>query len=202
MNYMLLPFKRYADFNGRSRRSEFWMFVLLQIVVFLAFVVLMIGAGGALFFTSGDPAGAIAAGGAMLLLVLVFGIYWLGTLIPYYAVTVRRLHDTNRSGWWAFGPLLLSIVTQVFAGAAAVTGDAVAITMVVGLLSIVNFGLGIVVLVFMCSTARRVPTSTATTPNIVATNIPSPDGARRRQPGCRAGGGALEGAELPLWRNW
>jgi uncharacterized membrane protein YhaH (DUF805 family) len=150
VNYMLMPFRRYADFNGRSRRSEFWMFVLLQIIVFLAFMVLMVAAGGALFFTSGDPAGAIAAGGMMVLIFLVFGIYWLGTLIPYYAVTVRRLHDTNRSGWWAFGPLLLSIVTQIFAGAAAVTGDPMAITMVVGLFSLINFGLGIVVLVFMC----------------------------------------------------
>ena len=93
MEWYLAVLRKYADFSGRARRKEYWMFFLINALVGfgLAFV------GGLL----GDEAGL---GGMMLYL-----LYLLGTLIPGLAVSVRRLHDTGRSGWW----LLISIVPIV-----------------------------------------------------------------------------------------
>ena len=66
-------FSKYADFNGRATKSEFWWWVLFVFLSTIAANVLNKNLG---------------------LLVS------LGTLLPYIAVTARRLHDTNRSGWW------------------------------------------------------------------------------------------------------
>lgn len=66
-------FSKYADFNGRAGRPEFWFFFLFQMLVY-------IGAG--------------ILGGVLAPLV------WLGLLLPNIAVQVRRLHDHGRSGWW------------------------------------------------------------------------------------------------------
>lgn len=98
MEWMLLPLKRYAEFSGRSRRKEYWMYVLFIIIVML--VVGMIE--GALGLD-----GTVATYGPLSALIA------LGTFVPSLAVGVRRLHDTNRSGWWMLlgvVPYLLSIV--------------------------------------------------------------------------------------------
>ena len=86
MEYMIAPLKKYADFQGRARRMEYWMFVLFQILVFIALAIV----------------GAIVSGGDSdsVLFNLLILIPALGFLIPSIAVTVRRLHDSNRSGWW------------------------------------------------------------------------------------------------------
>jgi uncharacterized membrane protein YhaH (DUF805 family) len=88
MEYMIAPLKKYADFQGRARRMEYWMFVLFQILVFIALAIV----------------GAIVSGGDSdsVLFNLLILIPALGFLIPSIAVTVRRLHDSNRSGWWYF----------------------------------------------------------------------------------------------------
>lgn len=87
MNWYLKVLKQYADFNGRARRKEYWMYVLFN---FLTLIVAMIldSILGTNF--SPLPYGA------------VYAIVALGTLIPSLAVGVRRLHDTNRSGAWIF----------------------------------------------------------------------------------------------------
>ncbi len=94
MEWMLLPIKRYADFSGRSRRKEYWMFVLFNLLLLVAFGALMLvgafvgrsdtGAPGALFWI------------ALTLYVLVA----LALLVPSIAVQVRRFHDQGRSGWF------------------------------------------------------------------------------------------------------
>ena len=73
-------FKKYFDFKGRARRSEFWWFVLFVIIV-----------SSALTFLS-------ALVPAIGYLSLAFS---LAVIIPQFAALVRRLHDTNHSGWWA-----------------------------------------------------------------------------------------------------
>ena len=91
-----MPLRRYFDFSGRSRRMEYWMFVVFQVLVALALVFLMVlgsaagGAGG----LGGEP-GSLGAIGIVLLIV-----FWLAMVIPTIAVTVRRLHDQNLSGWF------------------------------------------------------------------------------------------------------
>ena len=73
--------KKYADFSGRARRSEYWWFVLAYALVVLVVDVLAIASGSHLF--------------TFLLLAVILAVF-----LPSLAVTVRRLHDTNRSGWW------------------------------------------------------------------------------------------------------
>lgn len=85
MNYFLDVIQnKYADFNGRARRKEFWMFALISIIVSLA-----LNALGAL---GGESAlGSIGR--------FLGGIYGLAVLIPSIAVGVRRLHYVGKSGW-------------------------------------------------------------------------------------------------------
>lgn len=78
-------FSKYADFNGRARRSEFWWFVLFNII-----------ASGVADILSRAILGNDA----------LSGLYSLAVLIPSLAVSVRRLHDIDRSGWWLFLGLL------------------------------------------------------------------------------------------------
>jgi len=96
MNWYVEVLKKYTVFNGRARRKEYWMFFLFNLII--AFV---------LGFIEG------LAGGPGIIGIL----YSLAVLIPGIAVSVRRLHDTNRSGWWlliALIPLVGPIVLLVF----------------------------------------------------------------------------------------
>src|SRR5882762_6188096 len=97
MDWMLMPLRRYAEFSGRSRRMEFWMWQLFKFLF-----------GSAMF--SGDPSQMVAAMGSMMLLWGLVMIFWLAIFIPDLAVTVRRLHDTNRSGWWILAPLVPYVI--------------------------------------------------------------------------------------------
>jgi uncharacterized membrane protein YhaH (DUF805 family) len=110
MEWMLMPLKRYADFSGRSRRKEFWMFELFILLVFAAFMILGAILGGGLGNSSG--------GGILATLIgILYLVFALGMLIPSIAVTVRRLHDLDKSGWMlliAFIPLVGSIILLVW----------------------------------------------------------------------------------------
>jgi uncharacterized membrane protein YhaH (DUF805 family) len=103
MHYMFLPLRRYAEFRGRSRRTEYWLFWVLQMI--LSFVPGLVGALilGTSFAYEGEPGEAAMMGlGAIGLLQLLIGLL---LIVPTFSVTVRRLHDTNRSGWWILAPL-------------------------------------------------------------------------------------------------
>jgi len=94
LSWMILPYRRYAEFGGRSRRREYWSFVLFYVLVYVVLNVLF----GRHQIVEGP--GSVAAfsglrGGAGL----VGGLFALGSLIPHLAVAVRRLHDQDRSGW-------------------------------------------------------------------------------------------------------
>ncbi len=96
MNWYLDVLKKYAVFDGRARRMEYWMFFLFNVIIAIVLNVIdgLIGTGG------------------------VLGVlYSLAVLVPGIAVTVRRLHDTDRSGLWiliAFVPFIGAIVLLVF----------------------------------------------------------------------------------------
>ena len=102
MSWFFGVYKKYAVFSGRARRKEYWFFSLFLAITY---VLLMIvdGITGTL-----DP---------MSDLGLFSGIYVLGSILPSIAVSVRRLHDTDRSGWWfliSLIPLIGGIVLLVF----------------------------------------------------------------------------------------
>ena len=116
MDWMLLPFRRYAEFTGRSRRKEYWMFVLFNVIVIGILAVIVFGVAGAgraieMDAAAGDDLSVYRGlfGGAGLLIV----IYWLAVLIPSIAVGVRRLHDRNMSGWWYLGFIVLGMIPVV-----------------------------------------------------------------------------------------
>ena len=102
MNWYLEVLKKYAVFGGRARRKEYWYFALFSMLISIALTILD-GVTGFLSVETG--------------MGLLIGIYSLAVLIPSIAVSVRRLHDTNRSGWWlliALIPLIGVIVLIVF----------------------------------------------------------------------------------------
>ena len=103
LEWMLLPLKRYADFSGRSRRKEYWMFVL---GVFLAAIVLSIIEG--ILGMSGMVGGVYGP---------LTTIFLLAVIIPSIAVQVRRFHDQDKSGWMvllAFIPILGGLAVLIF----------------------------------------------------------------------------------------
>jgi uncharacterized membrane protein YhaH (DUF805 family) len=97
MQWYLAAFRKYAVFSGRARRTEYWTFTVINVAIAfaLSFIGTMLGIGGVA--VTGDATGAIL--GAITGLLLPIG-WLLVTLLPSIAVGVRRLHDTNRSGWW------------------------------------------------------------------------------------------------------
>jgi uncharacterized membrane protein YhaH (DUF805 family) len=112
MHWMILPFKRYADFTGRSRRMEYWMFTLLNLIVGIILAVVVFGTAGLADMSDPDanPDGFAALfGGAGLLFLLYFAVI----LIPSIAVSVRRLHDRDMSGWWYLGFIVGSMIPFV-----------------------------------------------------------------------------------------
>lgn len=82
--------ENYANFSGRARRAEYWYFTLGQLCLAVPFYLL--GFAGGL-----NESGALSILGFSL-----YGLIILGTIIPTLAVAVRRLHDTNKSGWYYF----------------------------------------------------------------------------------------------------
>jgi len=97
MNWYFKAWKKYAVFGGRAGRQEYWYFVLFNI---LAYILLSIIAG---------IIGKIGAG--------MLSLYAIAVFLPGLAASVRRLHDTNRSGWWLLIsaiPLVGPIVLLVF----------------------------------------------------------------------------------------
>ncbi len=108
MDWMLLPLKRYAVFTGRARPREYWMFFLFVVIVsiLLAIVETMLGIGTTVT-TMSMPADAY--GFSYMTdhsMGWLSGLFALAMLIPSIAVGVRRLHDTDRSGWWMLLVLL------------------------------------------------------------------------------------------------
>lgn len=152
MDWMLMPLRRYADFSGRSRRMEYWMWIVLQVIIYVAVMVLTMIFGGGAMMMMGDPTSAMAAGGIIMVILGLYFIWELAVLIPSIAVGVRRLHDTNRSGWWILAPIapyLVAIVSMMGAATSGSQGGMAAggiITLVCMLAALV---LGLTVLVFM-----------------------------------------------------
>ena len=94
--WKLVILERYAKFDGRAGRGEFWWFVLANFIVYTLLVILMQVSG--FFF-------------------VLYLLYALAVIVPSIAVAVRRLHDTNKSGWFlliGLIPLVGAIILLVF----------------------------------------------------------------------------------------
>ena len=92
MKYYIEGLKKYAKFEGRARRKEYWMFILFDFIFTVAAAVLDEILGS-------EP--------------VIYIVYNLVLILPTLAVTVRRLHDTNRSGWWIL-LFVIPLITMFF----------------------------------------------------------------------------------------
>lgn len=102
MSWYLEVLRQYAQFGGRARRKEYWFFVLFNVLFAFAFGLVDVGLG------LWDQASGIG---------VLSGLYSLAVLLPGLAVSVRRLHDTGRSGWWlliGLIPVIGALVLFVF----------------------------------------------------------------------------------------
>jgi uncharacterized membrane protein YhaH (DUF805 family) len=100
--------RKYAVFNGRAARPEFWWFVLINVIIAAVINVVVSAIGGR---NSGQ---------------VVSDLYSLAVFLPSLGVGIRRLHDTNRSGWWyllVFIPIIGWIVLIVFLAMASDPGS-------------------------------------------------------------------------------
>ncbi|HXC55683.1 MAG TPA: DUF805 domain-containing protein [Rhizomicrobium sp.] len=79
--FMKVVTQHYFDFNGRARRAEFWWYILVYLIIAIVLNVI---------------------DGMVHLNGILGGLFGLALLLPSLGVMVRRLHDTNRSGWWYF----------------------------------------------------------------------------------------------------
>jgi uncharacterized membrane protein YhaH (DUF805 family) len=102
MSWYLSALKKYAVFDGRARRMEYWFFQLFNTLI----LAILFGVGAVMGTMRGNPG-----------LMMIGGVFALATLLPAFGVLVRRLHDTGRSGWWfliAFVPFVGGIILLVF----------------------------------------------------------------------------------------
>ena len=116
MNYYLEALKKYAVFHGRAHRAEFWWFVLFNAIFSFA---LNITFGARV----GVPEETVSSASPLAILPAIYG---LAVLLPAIGVSIRRLHDTNRSGWWlliALFPIVGAIVLIVFYAQAGDAGE-------------------------------------------------------------------------------
>jgi uncharacterized membrane protein YhaH (DUF805 family) len=103
------PLEKYSDFSGRAPRAEYWYYVLAIIIAFAVIKIIesIVGIGG-----------------------MVLGVYgpltillWLATIVPSLAVSIRRLHDTDRSGWWLLLPIVAYCIAFALGGRDLMSGQ-------------------------------------------------------------------------------
>jgi len=94
MNYFIHCLKNYANFSGRARRSEYWWFMLIFLLIYLGLYCLV--------FVSTK-------------LMVVPIVFYLGMIIPLISVGVRRMHDVGKSGWFLLIPIY-SLILSLTAG--------------------------------------------------------------------------------------
>jgi uncharacterized membrane protein YhaH (DUF805 family) len=107
MKWYLHALRKYAVFKGRARRREYWIFELMNCAIALALFVLAVTLGKA---------------GYPYFLSLPF-LYIAATAIPSLSSSIRRLHDTNRSGWWLLISVLPVVGPFILLGIAVTDGD-------------------------------------------------------------------------------
>jgi len=101
LDWYLKVLRQYADFGGRARRSEYWYFTLVNLLISIPLQL----------------AARLTEGGLSLAFAIVYAAYVLAIFVPALAVSIRRLHDVGRSGWWyflIFIPLVGAIVLLVW----------------------------------------------------------------------------------------
>lgn len=163
IGWAVRPLKSYANFSGRASRAEFWWFFLFVMLVYFAFWIVLIASIGA----SVSPAvgsqpsfamlGAFGAAGIFMIL------FYLVLLLPMIAVQVRRLHDTNRSGWWLgvfwlmYPFYMVLLVGTSLSNMRSGTAPGAGLAIGSGIFALAFFVYSIVLLVFFCLRGTQGP---------------------------------------------
>jgi uncharacterized membrane protein YhaH (DUF805 family) len=110
MEWAKRPIEKYADFTGRASRAEYWWYCLAILIAYIivGIVESILGIHRMIFYSYGP----------------LSALLWLATIVPSLAVGVRRLHDTNRPGWWVLLPIVPYFLGIVLGGAVLVAGAA------------------------------------------------------------------------------
>jgi uncharacterized membrane protein YhaH (DUF805 family) len=104
VSWYLAVLKNYAGFSGRARRTEYWMFALINLVIVIVLQLI----------------------GMAIKTQIIYYLYGLAVLVPSLAVAFRRLHDTGKSAWWlliGLVPIIGAIVLIVFLATPGVSGS-------------------------------------------------------------------------------
>jgi len=103
MEWMLMPLRRYADFEGRSRRMEYWMFYLFTLILGMVATVVILAIALLLYTMNLSES---AMGMVLVPIYLILFVASMALIVPTIAVAVRRFHDQDKSGWM----ILLSLI--------------------------------------------------------------------------------------------
>jgi len=113
------PLVKYVDFQGRARRSEFWLWVLFRFLVSAVAgtvaMSFMFTALSGVNWQANDPQAFMGPYMRIMPWINIINLVDLALLLPTLAVAVRRLHDINRTGWWLIMPVIVSVVGVIIA---------------------------------------------------------------------------------------
>lgn len=117
LDWALLPYQRYAQFRGRSQRAEYWWFTALFALACIMAGILSWVAGidlpGLLVQKGPIRSEQVFVNPVASAVVGIFALFCVASLIPSLAVSIRRLHDIERSGWWYVGNTIASALPVI-----------------------------------------------------------------------------------------
>ena len=159
MKWFIKCFKQYTDFENRARRKEYWWFQLVN------FIIYMVLCGGLLIpvFKASFHASLtnteidteeMVVGILKSPFLYLMVIYWLATIVPNISVTVRRLHDIGKSGYWAFLILGVPMACSVVSNILKSQGVAISVQLT---LFFIMFAISILSLVWMFTNSQYGP---------------------------------------------
>jgi len=117
VDWALLPYRRYAQFSGRSQRAEYWWFTALFMLAFVVTTALawLAGVNIPAMLIQKEPIriDQLFINPLADMVIGVFAVFFVGSLVPSLAVSIRRLHDIERSGWWYLGNTIASALPVI-----------------------------------------------------------------------------------------
>lgn len=138
IEWALTPLQKYAQFSGRAPRAEYWWFYLFLLIAYIVTVLIDSMIGSSLL----GPYGILTV------------ILWLGLIVPSLAVGVRRLHDTNRTGWWILAPIVPYVIGFAMMGPAALDPEGAGMAAAGGAMIFMLIGMAMAIVVFVFTVLR------------------------------------------------